>query len=94
MRRSYSDPGSITEDNALTNSFNAVGIILLTITVVSGIVPKIKHEIGFWKWIFHGIPDVPQKRWYIPSLIGSIVFSVIFLCLSIAAAVNEEKPKI
>ena len=94
MRRAYSDPGSIMEENALTNLFTAVGIILLPITVVTCVVLKIKHEIGFWKWIFYGMPDVPQKRWYIPSLIGSIVFSVIFLCLSIAAAVNEEKPKI
>lgn len=65
-------------------------IIFLPVTIIAAVVLKIKKEIGFWKWIFQGMPDKSKHRWYALSVICTIGFCGLCAVIAVIDAVNER----
>ena len=65
-------------------------IIFLPVTIIVVVVWKIKNEIRFWKWLFHGMPNMANHRWYALSVIGTIGFIGLCSVIAVIDAVSEK----
>ena len=65
-------------------------IIFLPVTIIAAVILKIKNEIGFWKWIFQGMPNMANHRWYALSVIATVGFCGLCAVLTTIEAVREK----
>lgn len=77
-------------DDIFTTILAWLCIIFLPLTIVVAVVWKIKNEIGFWKWIFQGMPDMTAHRWYALSVIGTIGFCGLCAAIAVIDVVSEK----
>lgn len=77
-------------DDIVTTILVWICAILMPITIITVVVLKIKKEIGFWKWIFQGMPDVSNHRWYALSVVCTIGICVLCVVLAVIDAMSEK----
>ena len=74
----------------LTSFLAWLCIIFLPVTIIAAVIWKIKNEIGFWKWIFQGMPDMANHRWYALSVIATVGFCGLCAVLTMIDAVCRK----
>ena len=74
----------------LTSFLAWLCIIFLPVTIIAAVIWKIKNEIGFWKWIFQGMPNMANHRWYALSVIGTVGFCGLGVVLAAIDVVSEK----
>ena len=65
----------------------------LPLILLAALVLKIRNELRFWDWLFHGMPAVPHRWYYVLSLIGTIIGFALCVMYAIVFFSNDQTEK-